>query len=314
MKAIILKEFGGVENLEVQEIPIPRISENEVLVKVKAFSVNPVDVKTRKGEALAASLRNEKPIILGWDISGIIVETGKNITSLKINDEVFGMVNFVGHGKAYAEYIVVSVAHLALKPKNISHVEAAASTLAALTAWQAFSFFGKLRKEDKVLIHAASGGVGHFAVQMAKHLGAFVIGTSSAKNKEFVLGFGADKHIDYKNQQFENELSNIDFVLETIGHKNFKKSVSVLREEGTIVNLPSGLTKEDEIAAAQKKLNTCFFMSVYSNGDDMKIIADLLERKIIRPHIYKIYGFNKVREAHLQVETGTTRGKVVVKI
>ena len=146
MKAIILKEFGGVENLEVQEIPIPRISENEVLVKVKAFSVNPVDVKTRKGEALAASLRNEKPIILGWDISGIIVETGKNITSLKLNDEVFGMVNFVGHGKAYAEYIVVSVAHLALKPKNISHAEAAASTLAALTAWQAFSFFGKLRR------------------------------------------------------------------------------------------------------------------------------------------------------------------------
>ena len=154
-------------------------------------------------------MRNEKPIILGWDISGIIVETGKNITSLKLNDEVFGMVNFVGHGKAYAEYIVVSVAHLALKPKNISHAEAAASTLAALTAWQAFSFFGKLRKEDKVLIHAAAGGVGHFAVQMAKHLGAFVIGTSSAKNKEFVLGWGADKHIDYKNQQFEKDTQSI---------------------------------------------------------------------------------------------------------
>lgn len=314
MKAIVLKQFGGIENLIEQEIAVPSISESEVLVKVKAFSINPVDVKTRSGEALAESLKSESPIILGWDISGIIVETGKNVNSLKIDDEVFGMVNFVGHGKAYAEYVAVPVEHLALKPKNISHAEAAASTLAALTAWQAFTFFGKLNKNDKVLIHAAAGGVGHFAVQIAKYIGAVVTGTSAAKNKDFVLGLGADKHIDYKKENFENKLSNIDFVLETIGYNNFKKSVSVLREKGTIVNLPSGLTKKDEKLAVEKKLNTCFFMSVYSNGNDMKIIADLLERKIIRPYIFKFYEFNQVQEAHLQVETGRTKGKVIVKI
>jgi NADPH:quinone reductase-like Zn-dependent oxidoreductase len=314
MKAIVLKQFGGIENLIEQEITVPSISENEVLVKVRAFSINPVDVKTRSGEALAESLKSESPIILGWDISGIIVKTGENVTSLKIDDEVFGMVNFVGHGKAYAEYVAIPVEHLALKPKNISHIEAAASTLAALTAWQAFTFFGKLNKDNKVLIHAAAGGVGHFAVQIAKSLGAFVIGTSSAKNKNFILGLGADKHIDYKKEHFENILSNIDFVLETIGYNNFKKSVSVLREKGTIVNLPSGLTEKDKKSAKQKKLNACFFMSVYSNGNDMKIIADLLERKIIRPYIYKVYKFNQVQEAHLQVETGRTKGKVIVEI
>lgn len=314
MKAIVLEKFGGVENLVQQEIPIPTISESEVLVKVRAFSINPVDVKTRNGEALAEMFDKDKPIILGWDISGYIVKVGEKVTDFKINDEVFGMVNFVGIGNAYAEYVAVPAEHLALKPQNISHAEAAASTLAALTAWQAFTIFGKLNKEDKILIHAAAGGVGHFAVQIAKYLGAFVIGTSSEKNKDFVLELGVDKHIDYKKEQFENQLSNIDFVLETIGYDNFKKSVSVLRENGTIVNLPSGLAEEDKKAAKQKELNACFFMSVYSSGKDMSIIADLLERKVIRPYIYKVYSFNQVQEAHLQVEAGTTKGKVVVEI
>lgn len=314
MKAIVLKKFGGVENLEEQEIAIPALSENEVLVKVKAFSINPVDVKTRKGEALAETLKNCEPIILGWDISGVIVETGKNVDTFKINDEVFGMVNFAGHGKAYAEYVAVPAEHLALKPKNISHAEASASTLAALTAWQAFTFFGQLKQNDKVLIHGASGGVGHFAIQIAKYLGAYVIGTSSVQNKNFVLELGADEHIDYKNERFEKRLNNIDFVLETIGYDNFRKSVSVLRERGTIVNLPSGLTEEDEKQAEQKNLNACFFMSVFSSGNDMKIIADLLQKKIVTPHIYKVYNLNQIQEAHLQVESGKTKGKVVVKI
>jgi len=314
MKAILLKQFGEVGHLIEQEVALPSIAKNEVLIKVKAFSINPVDVKTRSGEALAEVLKNEDPIILGWDVSGIVVETGKNVTALKTNDEVFGMVNFVGHGKAYAEYVAVPAEHLALKPKNTSHVEAAASTLAALTAWQGFTFFGKLNRGDKVLVHAAAGGVGHFAVQIARYLGAYIIGTSSAKNKDFVLRLGADEHIDYKKESFEDRLSDIDFVLETIGYNNFQKSVSVLRQKGTIVNLPSGLSEEDKRAAQHKNLKACFFMSVYSSGSDMQIIADLLERKVIRPHIHKVYGFKQIQEAHLQVESGRTKGKVVVEL
>jgi len=287
---------------------------DEVLVKVKAISINPVDVKTRNGEALADILMDYTPIILGWDISGVVVEVGKNVDLFHVHDEVFGMVNFVGQGRAYAEYVAVPAEQLARKPDNISHLEAAASPLVGLTAWQAFTHFGKLRKNDKILIHGASGGVGHLAVQIAKYLGAYVIGTSSAKNRDFVLELGADEHIDYRTEQFENRLANIDFVLETIGYDNFRKSISVLRNNGTIVNLPSGLTEEDEREAERKNLHACYFMSVYSSGSDMKIIADLLEKGTIKPHIHLIYDFNQIREAHLQVETGTTKGKVVVEI
>ena len=314
MKAVVLKDFGGIENLVEEDIPIPTITENEVLVKTQAFSINPVDVKTRRGEALAEILKSEKPIILGWDISGSVAEVGENVDSFKINDEVFGMVNFVGHGKAYAEYVAVPAEHLALKPKNISHTKAAASTLAALTAWQAFNFFGKLKQNDKVLIHGAAGGVGHFAVQIAKNLGAYVIGTSSKKHKDYLFQIGVNEHIDYRNKKFEESLSDIDFVLETIGYGNFKKSVRVLREKGTIINLPSGLTKEDEKEAKQRKLNACFFMSVFSSGKDMRIIAKLLQQKIIKPYIHETYGFHQVREAHLQVESGTTKGKVIIEM
>ena len=147
MNAIVLKDFGSVEHLTLEEIPIPKISDNEVLVKTKALSINPVDIKTRKGEALADTLKDFNPIVLGWDISGVIERVGENVTDFKEGQEVFGMVNFVGHGMAYAEYVVAPAEHLTIKPNNISHSEAAASTLAALTAWQAFHHFGKLKEK-----------------------------------------------------------------------------------------------------------------------------------------------------------------------
>lgn len=215
MKAIVLENFGGIENFKIKDIPIPMIIENEVLIKVKAFSINPVDVKTRKGGSLAKVLENNPPVILGWDISGTIEKVGVGVSSFKVGDEVFGMINFGKSGSAYAEYVAAPAEHLAIKPSTISHFEAAASTLAALTALQAFTYFGKLKQNDKVLIHAASGGVGHFAVQIAKPLGAYVIGTSSEKNRDFVLGLGADEHIDYRSVKFEEVASDIDFVLET---------------------------------------------------------------------------------------------------
>jgi NADPH:quinone reductase-like Zn-dependent oxidoreductase len=314
MKAIVLKDFGGVENLKLTEIPIPEISENEVLVRTKAISINPVDIKTRQGEALANNLKDYNPIILGWDICGIIEKIGKNVTDLQIGQEVFGMVNFVGHGKAYAEYVAVPAEHLALKPDNISHSEAAASTLAALTAWQAFNHFGKLKRNDKVLIHGASGGVGHFAVQIAKYMGSYVIGTSSSKNEQFVYSFGADQHIDYKNENFEQRLNNIDFVLETVGYGNFKRSVKVLRNNGTIVNLPSGLTEDDKKAAIAKNLKACYFMSVFSSGRDMEIIAKLLQENTISPYIFKSFKFDQIKEAHELLASGNVVGKIVIEI
>ncbi|MCT3768681.1 NADP-dependent oxidoreductase [Elizabethkingia anophelis] len=314
MKAVVLKAFGDIDQLEIKDIPVPTIGEDEVLIRTKAISINPVDYKIRKGIGWAPELLAYDPIILGWDVSGIAEAVGTKVEQFQIGDEVFGMVNFTGHGKAYAEYVAAPAAHLAKKPQNISHEEAAASTLAALTAWQAFNSYGKLRPNDKTLIHAASGGVGHFAVQIAKHLGAYVIGTSSAKNKDFVLGLGADEHIDYKLVKFEEVLSDLDFVLDAISGDNFAKSIQVLKPFGTIIGLPSGYKADDEIAARAKHLHASFYMKVYSSGADMQHIANLLEREIIKPYIYKIYALSEIKEAHQQIEIGTTVGKIVIHI
>lgn len=314
MKAITLEGFGGIEHLHYKDIPIPKIQADEVLIQTKAISINPVDIKVRTRQApLAEQLLQHHPLILGWDISGIVVEVGHEVTDFSIGDEVFGMVNFVGHGQTYAEYVAAPAKHITLKPKNISHAEAAASTLAALTAWQAFTSYGKLRPHDRLLIHAAAGGVGHFALQIAKYLGAYVIATSSATNKDFVLSLGADEHLDYHQIDFEKELSNLDFVLESIGGSNFQKSVSILKPFGTIVALPSGHTKEDEQKAQAKCLHACYFMSVYSSQEDMKQIAQLLATGHIKPHLSHIYTFEELPQAHIQIESGRTRGKIVIE-
>lgn len=311
MKAIILNEAGGTEKLVCTELPIPSIQDNDVLIQVKAISVNPVDIKTRSGKGIYGRLKDEKPLILGWDISGIVTETGKNAALFKKGDEVFGMINFPGHGKAYAEYVSVPETHLAMKPENITHQEAAASTLAALTAWQVLVTHAKIKSGDRVLIHGASGGVGHFAVQVAKHFGAYVIGTSSAKNKDFVLSSGADEHIDYQAQSFEKAVSNIDMVLDTIGGEYIERSLEVVRQGGTLISIPTGLSEAVTEKATAKGVNA-YFILVQSNGNDMKHIADLLESGIIKVHIAAVYPFDEMAKAHQQLESGRTVGKVVI--
>ncbi|WP_315057006.1 NADP-dependent oxidoreductase [Chryseobacterium indoltheticum] len=308
MKAIILENAGGTENLKLTEIEKPTIKQGEVLVEVKSISINPIDVKTRSGKGAFQKLKDENPLILGWDISGIVVET--HSSKFKVNDEVFGMINFPGLGKAYAQLVVASENHIALKPKNINFKEAAATSLAALTAFQAIEK-AELKEGQNVLIHAASGGVGHFAVQIAKYLGASVTGTSSAKNREFVLSLGADHHIDYKNYDWENSQEKFDFVLDTIGGENIDHSVKVLKKGGTIISIPSGLNDDVEEKAASVK-GKGFKMLVQSNGNDMQQLAELLEKGFVKPHIYKTYHFNEMSDAHEELEKGRTVGKIVV--
>ena len=284
-----------------------------MLIKVKEISINPVDIKTRNGKSLYDDLKKESPIILGWDVSGLITEVGPGVEQFKTGDEVFRMIHFPGHGKAYAEYVVAPVSHMALKPTNISHEEAAAATLAALTAWQALVTHAKVKKGQKVLIHAAAGGVGHYAIQIAKHLGAYVIGTSSAANREFVIGLGADEHIDYKTQRLEDAVKEVDFVLDSIGETTIDASVAVTKKGGTVIFLPGGTTDEK-----LKTLNSsgvkCYRILVESNGNDMKQLAILLEKGIIKSHVSKVFPFDGITDAHLQIETGKTVGKVVVTI
>lgn len=314
MKAIILNEAGGVSNFKYVDIPKPEINADEVLVKVSALSINPVDYKTRSSEGgIKRFFEDERPVILGWDLSGTIVETGENVTDFKLNDEVFGMVNFPGKGKAYAEYVAVPASHLALKPENISHEEAAAGTLALLTAWQALVTNGKIKEGDTVLIHGASGGVGHYATQIAKHFKAHVIGTSSGKNKEFVLQNGADQHIDYTQTDFEREVSDVDLVLNPISDAINNRSVDVVKPGGKIVYILGTIAPEYAEKAKSKNVDL-FAILVASSGADMKAVADLMEKGIIKSHVSQVFSFDEMDKAHLQLETGRTVGKIVIKL
>ena len=312
MKAIVLKDFGSADNLQIEELPTPEIKDDEVLVKIKAISINPIDAKTRSGKGMATRLKEFPPIIIGWDISGVVIEVGSSVSNFKKDDEVFGMINFPGHGKAYAEYVAAPSSHIAIKPKNISFEQAAAATLAALTAWQAIEAL-QIKSGDTFLIHAASGGVGHFAVQIAKHLGAYVIGTSSAANKNFVLSIGADEFADYKAQQLNEVISNVDKVLDTIGDDNIDLSLKLMKPGGIILTLPSDKSKHVQEKAAAKNMTGLHIM-VHSSGEDEKKLAELMKQEIIKPYISKTFSFHEMKEAHLQIESGRTVGKIIVRV
>jgi NADPH:quinone reductase-like Zn-dependent oxidoreductase len=312
MKAILLKDFGRTDQLVTAEIPVPTISAGQVLVKLKSISINPVDVKTRSGKGIAGLIKDELPAILGWDISGVITETGAEVQNYKVGDEVFAMLAFPKLAKAYAEYVIADPAELTLKPSNISHDEAAAATLAALTAWQALAH-ANVQKGQRVLIHAASGGVGHYAVQFAKYLGAHVTGTSSAENRDFVLWLGADAHIDYKTRPFEDAVKDIDFVLDTIGGEYIDRSLKVIKKGGTIISIPSGLNEQVTEKAKALGING-YTIRVKPSGEDMKTIAGLLEKGLVRSHVFKTFAFNEMAAAHQQIESGRTVGKVTVSL
>lgn len=312
MKAIILNEPGGTDKLIYAEMEKPVISDNEVLVQVKAISINPVDVKVRAGHGVYQLLKSQQPLILGWDISGVVVEAGSG-ANFNVGDEVFGMVRFPGHGKAYAEFVSAPADQLALKPSNISHEEAASATLAALTAYQALVVHANVKSGDKVLIHAAAGGVGHFAVQVAKHLGAIVTGTSSAKNKDFVLQLGADEHIDYHGYDWQNSAARFDMVLDTVGGDNFEKSLAVADAGAMVISIPSGLSESATEKAKAKGVNGLFFL-VSSNGGHMTVIADWLRHGILKPQVSQTFDFDQMADAHRQVEIGKTVGKIVVRV
>lgn len=313
MKAIITNGFGTPDVLQLTELPVPAIGDNEVLVQVKAISINPVDVKTRAGKGMSGRLKEYNPLILGWDVSGVVTATGAGVTAFKTGDEVFGMVNFPGHGQAYAEYVAAPAAHLALKPANISHEEAAAATLAALTALQGLIGRAAIQPGQRVLIHAASGGVGHFAVQIAKQAGAYVIGTSSAANRDFVLSLGADEHIDYQTQQFEEVVKDIDLVLDTLGGDIIDRSLEVVKPTGTVISIPSGLREAVVEKAKAKGVNGYFFL-VESNGDDMRTLAGHLEKGTLKAHVSKTFAFADMAKAHAQIESGRTVGKIIVTV
>lgn len=311
MKAIVLEDFGDTDKLRLRELPDPEPSEGEVLVQVRAASINPVDVKTRAGSARASLIRQEPVMILGYDISGVVVRVGPGTGgTFREGDEVFGMIRVPGVGRAYAEMVTAPVDHLAFKPANISHEQAAAASLAAVTAWQALVTHAQVQPGWKVLIHGASGGVGHFAVQIARYLGAHVTGSSSAANRQLVLDLGAHAHLDYAAAPFEEQADDFDFILDHLGGSHIDRSLKALKPGGTIISLPSGVSETvGEKAAAQGKKGI-FFM-VKSDREDIRRIAHLLGKGMLRAHVSKVYPFTRIGEAHTHVGSGKAVGKVV---
>lgn len=313
MKAYVLNEAGGIENLVLSEIEQPSPIADEVLVEVKAISINPVDVKVRPvEEVLNLIVGAERPVILGWDIAGTVAAVGDNVTQFEPGDAVFGMVNFPGHGKGYAEFVAAPETHLAKMPEGTSFEEAAATTLAALTALQVLQL--RVKQGDRVLIHAGSGGVGHFAIQIAKHLGACVVATSSAKNRDFVMSLGADEHIDYREQKFEEVASDINFVLDGMGGEVLDNSLKVVKDGGAIVSLPTHEFSEALKATAEPRNVKLEFVLVTSNGEDMNTLKGLLETGVLKPHVSKTFPFAELAKAHEQIESGRTVGKVIVTV
>jgi NADPH:quinone reductase-like Zn-dependent oxidoreductase len=314
MKAYLLNEAGKPENLTLTDVSIPSLQQNEVLIRVKAISINPVDVKARRNDGVLSWIyQDRRPVILGWDIAGIVESVGENVTDFKTGDAVFGMVNFIGSGNAYAEYVAAPASQLALKPAKISFAEAAGATLAALTAHQAFHIAG-VKAGHNVLIHGASGGVGHYAVQLAKALGAAVTGTSSAQNKDFVLSLGADKHIDYSSSEMLTVSNEYDFAIDPAQGETLLRTIDMVKPGGKIITIPSGNIDETIAAKAAAKNIDLSFILVASNGNDMQALARLLTEGKLKTHIEQTFPFSEMAAAHTRLEAGKVRGKVIVEL
>jgi NADPH:quinone reductase-like Zn-dependent oxidoreductase len=309
MKAIIIKEFGAADQLQIAEIEKPTITDDQVLIKVMAAGLNPVDTKIRSGKHI--SCKNlQLPTILGKDMSGIVETVGKNVSTFKHGDAVFGCINHT-----YAEYVVASPASIVKKPENVSFEEAAAVSLAGLTAYQAINEHLKVVAGQKVLIQSAAGGVGHLAVQFAKLNGAFVYGTASGKNACFLKDLGVDQPINYKEEKFEEIATDLDAVMDTMGGEILYRSISCVKPGGRVVCLPSS-TKDDPKAielARERGVALIWFM-MEPKKETLQLFADLMLAQKLKVEVEKVFPMEEIVKAHQTVESQSVRGKVVVQL
>ncbi|MFH8623449.1 NADP-dependent oxidoreductase [Streptomyces vietnamensis] len=306
MRAVVVEQWGGPEKLVEREVERPEPGLNEVLVRVHAAGVNPVDWKTRASGALIAW----GPLpVLGWDVSGTVEAVGPGVGNLHPGDEVFGMPLFPRQAGGYAEYVVAPARHLAPKPKSLTHVEAAALPLAALTAWQALVDAADVRPGERVLVHAAAGGVGHFAVQIAKARGAYVIGTASAAKHELLRELGADEVVDYREARFENVVSDVDVVLDGLGGETAERSLKVLRTGGRLITLPG----PDDVPAAPQGVRAAWVL-VEPDHLGLREIAALVESGALRPVVDTVLPLSEAAKAHELGERGRTTGKIVLSV
>jgi len=306
MKAIVAHEYGAPDVLKVEEVPRPEPNEDEALVRVIASSVNPADPLTLSGK-YAREFGTHLPLIPGYDIAGIVEKTGANVTKLKVGDAVYGYPNF---GGGWADYVTVKEFEVAAKPKSLNFVESAAVPMGALTAWQALVDVAKLQPGQTVLIHGGSGGVGSFAMQIAKARGARVIATASTTNQDLLKQLGADVAVDYTKTKFEDVAKDVDAVLDPIGKETLARSYNVIKKGGIVMSLvarpdPAELEKHGIRGAG---------ISVHPDAEDLAEIAQLIDAGKIKPIVTQVLPLNEAIAAQQQAATHHTRGKVVIRI
>jgi NADPH:quinone reductase-like Zn-dependent oxidoreductase len=313
MKAIAINDFGGLDKLQLMDLPVPEIRPREILVKVRAAGVNPVDWKIREGY-LKDLFSHQFPVILGWDAAGVVEGVGNGVTRFKSGDEIFAYCRKpIVHGGAYAEYILLEEEHAAIKPKNITFEEAASVPLAGLTAYQSLFDAANLKPGETILIHAAAGGVGGFGVQLAKDHDAVVWATASGRNKKYVQDLGASQVVDYTQVNFGDAVFSkhphgVDVVFDCVGGEVLQKSAEIVREGGrliTIVDDPTGLARSD----IHKE-----FVFVAPNSTQLTELARMAEQGRLKTHLSQVFpfGLEEARKAHELSESMHTRGKMVL--
>ncbi|EJQ49471.1 hypothetical protein IEQ_02926 [Bacillus cereus BAG6X1-2] len=331
MKAMVIDKYGKVP-MRMTEVPTPEINEYEVLAEIHAASINPIDFKIRDGK-VKMLLKYEMPLILGNDFSGVIVKVGAKVTRFKVGDEIYARPRKDKIG-TFAEYIAIHEDDIALKPKNLSFEEAASIPLVGLTSYQALHDIMQLQQGQKILIHAGSGGVGTFAIQLAKILGATVATTASEAGANLVKSLGADEIINYKTEKFEDILTNYDAVFDTIGGSTLEKSFDIIKSGGNIVSVSgmpnarfgkefgSGFFKtllfslaSNKLTSLEKKHNAQYsFLFMKPSGDQLRIIANYIEAGKIKPIIDRVFSFEDAQKAMEYSESGRAKGKIIVKI
>ncbi len=312
MLAVQFSETGAPDVLHLVEQPRPAPIPTEILVRVHAAGVNPVDWKTRAGEGVHG-LQGDGPWVPGWDVSGVVEEVGYGVTTFAPGDEVFGMPRFPHPARAYAEYVTAPSRHFARKPSSVSHEAAAGLPLAGLTAWQALIDTASIQPGQRVLIHAAAGGVGHLAVQLAASRGAHVIGTASARNAEFVRSLGAAEVIDYTSTPFEEATGDIDVVVDLIGHDYAERSLAVLRDGGLLIEIPSSTDLPDESQLTARGLRATG-MLVEPDHTALGELAQLVDSGQLRVEVGTVMPLAAAADIHRLGENGRTRGKLVLTI
>jgi NADPH:quinone reductase-like Zn-dependent oxidoreductase len=313
MKAAVMREHGAPGVLELEEVERPQPIPTEVLVRVAAAGLNPVDAKTRAGRGMAEVL-GDPPLILGWDVGGVVEEVGRGVTRFAPGDRVFGMPWFPRRAGAYAEFVTAPSRHFVRTPESLDDQRAGALPLAGLTAWQALVDTAGVGEGDRVMVHAAAGGVGHLAAQIAKARGAHVLGTARADKHDFLRELGVDEPIDYTAQPFEQAASGLDLVIDLVGGDDYGlRSLETLREGGVLIAVPGGVS--DEVAAAaERQSKRATGILVEPDHAGLEALAELVDRNRLQVEIEESFPLAEAAKAHERLESGHARGKLVLTV